>query len=40
MERLLNETGDGKDESPLTIDLAGLKENVEGAAREQPTWWT
>ena len=35
LERLLIQTGDGQDESPLTIDLAGLIENVQGAAREQ-----
>ncbi len=35
LERLLIETGDGQDESPLTIDLAGLIENVQRAAREQ-----
>ena len=35
-ERLLMETGDwGQDESPLTIDLAGLVETVQGSAREQ-----
>ena len=34
MERMLNETGDGQDESSLTLDLAGLVENVQGAARE------
>ena len=27
--------GDGQQSSPLTIDLAGLIENVQGAAREQ-----
>ena len=35
LERLLIETGDGQDESPLMIDLAGLTENVQGAAGEQ-----
>ena len=35
LERLLIETGNGQDESPLTIDLAGLVENVQGSAREQ-----
>ena len=35
LEMLLIETGDGQDESPLTIDLAGLIENVQGPAREQ-----
>ena len=34
LERMLNETGDGQDESSLTLDLAGLVENVQGAARE------
>ena len=34
-ERLLMETGDGQDESPLTIDLAELVETVQGSAREQ-----
>ena len=32
---LLNETGDGQDESPLTTDLAGLIESVQGAAFQQ-----
>ena len=31
---LLIETKDGEDRSPLTIDLAGLIENVHGATRE------
>ena len=35
VDNLLNETEDGQDESPLTIDLAGLYANVQGAAREQ-----
>ena len=35
LEMLLIETGAGQDKSPLTIDLAGLIENVQGAAREQ-----
>ena len=34
-ERLLIEPGGGQDESPLTIDLAGLVETVQGSAREQ-----
>ena len=34
-ERLLMETGDGQNQSPLTIDLAGLVETVQGSAREQ-----
>ena len=35
LERGLIETEDGQDESPLTIDLAGLIENVPGPAREK-----
>ena len=35
LERLLSETGDGQDESPLTIDLAGLIENAQGTASGQ-----
>jgi len=35
IERLINDTGGGRDESSLTIDLAGLVENVQGAAKEQ-----
>ena len=35
LERLLMEMGYGQDESSLTIDLAGLIEDVQGAAREQ-----
>ena len=35
LERLLIETGDGKDESPLTIDLAVFIEKIQGTAREQ-----
>ena len=34
-EKLFNDKGSGKDESPLTIDLAGLIEYVQGSAREQ-----
>ena len=34
-ERLLMETGDGQNQSPLTIDLAGLVETVQGSAKEQ-----
>ena len=34
-EELLNETDNGENESPLTIQLAGLMENVQVAAREQ-----
>ena len=34
VEGLVNETGDGQ-ESPLTIDLTSLVENIQGAAREQ-----
>ena len=32
---LLNDTGDGPRESPLTIDLVGLIENVQGTAKAQ-----
>jgi hypothetical protein len=35
LERLLNETGNGRDESPLTIDLAGLIEKVQNTAKER-----
>ena len=35
LEGLLNKGEDRKDESPLTIDLAGLIERVQGAVREQ-----
>ena len=35
LERLLVETGDGQDESQLTIDLAGLNDNVQVAAEGQ-----
>ena len=35
MERLLSETRDGEDKSPLTIDPAGLIESVQGPTREQ-----
>ena len=35
LERLLIETGDEQDESPLTINLAGLIGIVQGAARKQ-----
>jgi len=35
LETLLNETGDGQDEPPLTIDLAGLTENAQLAAGAQ-----
>ena len=34
-ERLLIEPGEGQDQSPLTIDLAGLVETVQGSDREQ-----
>ena len=34
-ERLLMEPGEGQNQSPLTIDLAGLVETVQGSAREQ-----
>ena len=33
--KLLIETGDGWDQSPLTIDLAALIGNVQSAAKEQ-----
>ncbi len=32
---LLNETGEGTDETPLTIDVAGLIVSVQGVAKEQ-----
>ena len=35
LQRLLAEMGDGQDESPLTIDLAGLIKNLQGAVSEQ-----
>ena len=35
VEALIFETGDRQDESPLTIDRAGLKEDVQGRAKEQ-----
>ena len=35
VEALLIEAGDAWDETRLTIDLAGLIENIQGAAREQ-----
>ena len=38
LERLLIETGDGQDESSLTIDLAGLVENVQGATKGQAAY--
>jgi len=38
LERLLVETGDGQDESPLTIDLVALVDSVQGAAKEQVTY--
>jgi hypothetical protein len=38
LERLLVETRDGQDESPLTIDQVGLIENVQGAAKEQAAY--
>ena len=34
-ERLLMEPGEGQNQSPLTIDLAGMVETVQGSAREQ-----
>ncbi len=33
--RLLIETREGQDETPLTIDVAGLIESVQGVAKEQ-----
>ena len=38
LERLLIETRDGQDESPLTIDLVALVDNVQGASKEQVTY--
>ena len=35
LEKMLNETADGDDESPLTIDLVGLTESVEETAKVQ-----
>jgi len=35
LEKLLNETGNGKDAPPLTINLAGLIEDTQVAAKEQ-----
>ena len=35
MDKLLNETGKGQDESPLTIDLVGLIENAQNCAKDQ-----
>ena len=35
LERLVMEAGDGQVESPLTLDLAGLVVNFQGAAMEQ-----
>ena len=35
LERLLIETWDEQDEFPLAIDLTGLIEDIQGAAREQ-----
>ncbi len=35
LEKLLMETGGDPDESPLTLDLAGLIESVQGAAKAQ-----
>ena len=35
LEKMLIERGDGQDESPLTIDLAGLTGHVQEAAKEQ-----
>ncbi|MDA1129785.1 MAG: hypothetical protein O2913_13995 [Chloroflexi bacterium] len=38
LERLLNETGDRQEGSPLTIDLARLTENTQVAAKEQAAY--
>ena len=35
LKSALTESADGQDESPLTIDLAGLIESAQGAARAQ-----
>ena len=35
LERLVNETSDGQNEYPLTIDLAGLIEKVQNAGKER-----
>ena len=35
LERLLGDTGDGQDESLLTIDMTGLIESAQGAAKGQ-----
>ncbi len=35
LERLLNETGDWQNESPLTVDMAGLIESIQGAVKAQ-----
>ena len=34
-ERLLNKTGDGQDETPLILNLEGLRDNVQGPVRDQ-----
>jgi hypothetical protein len=38
LERLMDQTGDGQEESMLTIDLAGLIESVQGSARAQTAY--
>ena len=38
LEELSKEPGDGQRASPLTIDLAGLIESVQGTCREQVTY--
>ena len=35
LDKLLKEMEDGENESPLTIDLAGLIENIPGVAKRQ-----
>ena len=35
VEKLLNETENAQDATPLTINLAGLVENIQGAAKDQ-----
>ena len=38
LERMISETGDRQDESPPTINLAGLLENAQGSAKEQVSY--
>ena len=35
VDKLMNEAGEGRQPSPLTLDLAGLWESVQGVAKEQ-----